>query len=240
MFLMRDRDILNASGILHHYLYFGYCEGYRQPDRWGADREIAVASGACLMIKARVLDSLGYLFNKDFFMYHEDTDLCIRARLAGYRVMLSANAVVWHDYKFGSGKMKFFHMEKNRLFLMLQNYQCLTLVLLVPAILFTEAQVLLHSLMSGWLGYKLKSYLWLLSNMGEILKKRRMVQKNRKVSDLQIMGQYVTDISFEALDNLGLKYITNPALRAYFRLVKGLLRIFGGRDACRIGGANAG
>ena len=227
IFLMNERELINASGIHHHYLYFGYCEGYRQPDVWGQDREIAVASGACLMVKARVLKSLDYLFNEDFFMYHEDTDLCLRARLAGYRVMLSSGAVVWHDYRFGSGKKKFFHMEKNRLFLMFQNYRLMTLVLLVPAIMFTEAQVLLHSLMGGWFAYKLKSYLWLLVNIRSVFEKRASVQKNRKTNDLDLMRLFVTDISFESVDNPGLRYVTNPALRAYYRFVTWMLGFAG-------------
>ncbi|HLB24769.1 MAG TPA: glycosyltransferase family 2 protein, partial [Nitrospirota bacterium] len=85
IFLLREKGILNTDGICHHYLYFGYCGGYGLPDRDEGDREIAVASGACLMIRRDVLERVGYLFLDEFFMYHEDTDLCIRARLLGYK-----------------------------------------------------------------------------------------------------------------------------------------------------------
>ncbi|MGA2191993.1 MAG: glycosyltransferase family 2 protein [Nitrospirota bacterium] len=228
VFLMRAKDLLNADGILNHFLYFGYCSGYGLPA--GAveeDKEITVASGSCLMLKGNLLERLGNLFTEEFFIYHEDTDLCLRARLIGQRCILSGKAVVWHDYRFSSSKGKFFHMEKNRLFLLLQNYRATTLLLLLPAIIFTEAQVSLYSLLGGWFGYKLKSYLWLVLNIGLILKKRRSVQATRTVGDLAMLRLFVPDINFEDVQNVGLRYVTNPVLRVYYRVLLRLLGRFG-------------
>jgi GT2 family glycosyltransferase len=52
----------------------------------GLDRhEVAWLTGCCLAVRRLVFESIGG-FDPDFFLYCEDTDLCYRARQAGYRL----------------------------------------------------------------------------------------------------------------------------------------------------------
>jgi GT2 family glycosyltransferase len=52
----------------------------------GFDRgEIAWLNGCCLMLRRSVLEALGG-FDPDYFLYAEETDLCLRARRAGVRI----------------------------------------------------------------------------------------------------------------------------------------------------------
>ncbi|HEY3346798.1 MAG TPA: glycosyltransferase family 2 protein [Nitrospirota bacterium] len=235
MFLTREPELLNAAGICHHYLYFGYCDKYHHPDSDAVDREIAVASGACMMIRRTVIEELGYLFDDEFFMYHEDSDFCIRALLRGYKCVLSAKALAWHDYRFGSSAYKYYHMEKNRLYLMLQNYRAFTLALLLPAIVFTEMQVLFFSVIKGWVGAKIKSYFWLAANLGKVMDSRSRVQKNRVVGDLELLKQFVPDITFPELANPLVRYITDPILTAYLAPVKWAVRLVYGKGVKNAG-----
>jgi len=235
LFLMGERELLNTAGNRLHYLYFGYCEGFKQRDTYPHDREIGYASGACMMMSRELMSRLGYLFPDEFFMYHEDTDLCMRARLMGFGSVLSAKAVAWHDYRFGSSGGKFYHMEKNRLYLLIQNYRAGTLALLLPAVVFTELQVMLYAAMNGWFGWKLRSYGWFFKNMGKVMERRRAVQASRTVSDLGAMGGMVTDISFREVDNPGLRYITNPVLKYYFKFVTAVLALAGEARAAKAG-----
>ncbi len=46
--------------------------------------EVDVLSGACMLIRKKVLDSIGYL-DEQFFMYGEDIDLSYRIKQSGYR-----------------------------------------------------------------------------------------------------------------------------------------------------------
>jgi GT2 family glycosyltransferase len=48
-------------------------------------KEIAWLSGCCLAIRRTVFDALAG-FDADYFLYYEDTDLCWRARRAGWRI----------------------------------------------------------------------------------------------------------------------------------------------------------
>lgn len=59
-------------------------------------KDVDYCSGACLYIKREVLDKVGYLDPIFSPAYWEDTDLCFRARKAGYRVVYEPAAEVIH------------------------------------------------------------------------------------------------------------------------------------------------
>lgn len=52
-------------------------------------------AGASVMMRQDVLDEIG-LFDETFFLYFEETDLCLRAAKAGHSVMFLAGSVVTH------------------------------------------------------------------------------------------------------------------------------------------------
>jgi GT2 family glycosyltransferase len=58
-------------------------------------RDVAAVTGACLAIKASLFRDLGGFAGK-FPINYNDTDLCLRVREAGYRVVYDAGAVLRH------------------------------------------------------------------------------------------------------------------------------------------------
>ena len=71
--------------------------GSEQPDLGQFDRREVVfgASGAALAIRLAAVPDLaieGEVFDEDFFMYHEDTDLSWRANLLGWKVLYVPDA----------------------------------------------------------------------------------------------------------------------------------------------------
>ena len=58
-------------------------------------RQVDVVTGCFCLIRRSLWDALGG-FDEDFFMYGEDTDLCIRARKAGSTCMICPDAKVMH------------------------------------------------------------------------------------------------------------------------------------------------
>jgi GT2 family glycosyltransferase len=54
-----------------------------------------VVSGACLMVRRKMLDEIG-LLDENIFMFSEEIDLCRRAHEAGYRVVQVPSARVVH------------------------------------------------------------------------------------------------------------------------------------------------
>ena len=58
-------------------------------------KSVDAVSGACLMIKRCVFESVG-TFSADYFMYSEDIDLCFKAKQAGWKTYYVPTAVVVH------------------------------------------------------------------------------------------------------------------------------------------------
>lgn len=63
--------------------------------RGGATREVDWATAAALLVRREALDEVG-LFDEEFFMYSEETDLCLRLRRAGWRIEYFPGATVVH------------------------------------------------------------------------------------------------------------------------------------------------
>jgi GT2 family glycosyltransferase len=75
--------------------------GIETPDdgRFDAPQDVFGVSGAAMALRTGALDTLalcGEVFDEDFFMYHEDTDLCWRAHRLGWRVRYEPAALAVH------------------------------------------------------------------------------------------------------------------------------------------------
>lgn len=74
--------ITRLSKLFPHSKTFGYY--YMQHLPIDEPAEIEIVSGAFMMVKREVVESVG-IFDEDYFMYCEDTDLSYRMLKAGYR-----------------------------------------------------------------------------------------------------------------------------------------------------------
>ena len=75
-----------------------------QHDRadWPVIIERDFVPGCAMLLPRSALESVG-LFDERFFMYYEDSDLCLRIRRAGFRVLLVPGARMWHKVAISSG-----------------------------------------------------------------------------------------------------------------------------------------
>ena len=60
-----------------------------------ADERLDYLTGAALLLRAGALRKIG-LFDPQFFLYWEDADLCLRLRMAGWRLTVAPESVVRH------------------------------------------------------------------------------------------------------------------------------------------------
>ena len=63
----------------------------------GEPSEALIPSGCAALYRRSMLDQIG-LFDGDYFLYCEDTDLGLQGRLAGWNCLYVPGAVVEHDY----------------------------------------------------------------------------------------------------------------------------------------------
>lgn len=215
--------VVNTAGNEMHYLGFAWCGGYRQPDRGQfAGGDIPYGSGASLLVKREVLEQVG-LFDEDLFLYHEDLDLCLRVRLAGYRIVLAPASHIYHDYDFSRNRSKFYYLERNRMVVLLKSYSLRSLAVLSPALLGAEIAMLGYSLAGGWFLDKLRGYGYLMRNMGGIAEKRRRVQSLRRESDRRMLSYCSARMSFPDLKSNALTRVANPVSQAYWKLARRLI-----------------
>jgi GT2 family glycosyltransferase len=198
--LLHKTRRINTFGNDLHYLGFSYCGNYNQPDKQIKTHEITIASGAAVIFRATALETVG-LLDDDFFMYQEDADLSWRLWEAGYTVLVSESSTIFHKYNFSRNKNKFFYFERNRLLLLIKNYDVRTLVILSPAILITELLMIVYSMIGGWLPLKLKSYGSIFKLWPETIKKRREIMATKTVRDSILKREWVTDLVFEEVSN---------------------------------------
>lgn len=78
--------------------YFYPGEGMVALERGLRRRDIAWISGCCMIIRRNVFEALNG-FDPDYFLYQEETDLCLRVRRAGYQIGYSDEAVVRHLHR---------------------------------------------------------------------------------------------------------------------------------------------
>lgn len=76
--------------------------GQRDRADWPVVIERDFVPGCAMLLPRSALESVG-LFDERFFMYYEDSDLCLRLRRAGFRVLLVPGARMWHKVAISSG-----------------------------------------------------------------------------------------------------------------------------------------
>ena len=116
----------HAGGILHDNARSEH-RGRGETDRGQFDHECDVdyVCGAAIALRRDVIERVGFLSPAYFPAYYEETELCVRARRAGYVVRYAPKAVVeHHELTASGGKSQAFlrHYHSNRIRFVLRNY----------------------------------------------------------------------------------------------------------------------
>jgi hypothetical protein len=207
-----DRSRINACGNRVHVSGIGYCRGLDEPaGKYDEPAWVASVSGCSFMIQRSLIDRIGG-FDEDFFMYVEDTDLSLRAQLAGARIRYVPGSIVYHKYALRPTARKLYLLERNRSQVLLKNFRWLTLAALSPSILATWLLMWLYALIHGpaYLAAQFRAQLWLVRNWRPLMDKRATVQSLRRVNDSQLVELLDDRMPIEQL-------VANPTLVRLFR-----------------------
>ncbi len=221
----KEENEIQSLGNQLHYLGYGWSGGNwldKKSPRVGQEvGKMVYASGAAVLYKASLLKKIG-LFDENYFSYHEDSDICLRAKLQGYQVVLAPKSIVYHDYNFSpdKNKLRYFWNEKNRLYLIFKFYALRTLILLLPIIFMMDVGQFIFAAKKGYLWQWLKSRFWFIPNFYKLLKARRQVQSARKMGDKELTKNFACEIKYQPVQNFLLDKIGNPAMKAYWKIVR--------------------
>jgi hypothetical protein len=104
-FSIQTSCVRSFPSILNRILDSDYLRAkFRKSSLWGnrvlfeARRDsvpVEAISGACLMIRRSVFETVGH-FSSEYFMYAEDTDLCYRVQMSGWKNYYAGGATVIH------------------------------------------------------------------------------------------------------------------------------------------------
>lgn len=108
------------NGMTRHF-------GYEEEDRGQHDeaRDVDYVSGCAMAVRREVFEQVGLLDDRYFPIYYEETEFCVRARSAGWRVVYEPRAVLTHlesqtQERFSPRFIE--RMTKNRVRFVMKNF----------------------------------------------------------------------------------------------------------------------
>ncbi|MEI6836080.1 MAG: glycosyltransferase family 2 protein [Candidatus Falkowbacteria bacterium] len=216
--------LVNTTGNLIHFLFFGFTSSYRLKQsalKVENYSEIFYASGCSFIIRPEIFQEIGG-YNEDYYMYHDDLDLSLKVRLAGYKVILAAKSLVWHKYEFERSVRMLYFMERNRLLSFFSFYPYWQIIVLSPFIVAMNLGMTLLAIKGSWLTTKLKVDAYFLKPAAWrlISKNRRQLKAITRVPLKSISRTFVGRIEFQEIDNPLLKYFVNPVFNFFWQLIK--------------------
>ena len=193
-------DALDSAGMLVCGDGSSKQRGHARPPKFfPVEEEVLFPSGSAALYRRAMLEQIG-LFDEDFFLYCEDTDLGLRARWAGWRCLYVPDAVVEHHYSHSAGrasKLKAYYVERNRLFVLAKNLPARVLVtapFVSLARYFWHLRFLLRGRgaaarfrlegASAWRMpfYVLRAHAALLRHLPALLRKRRAISQSARLT----------------------------------------------------------
>lgn len=108
-----------AGGDIDWNNVYGVNHGVDEVDtgQFNEPRETTFASGACLFLRSSVVRAVG-MFDERYFLYLEDTDLCMRIRRAGFSIYFVPDGFLWHKVSQSSSigsNLNDYFITRNRL-----------------------------------------------------------------------------------------------------------------------------
>ncbi len=190
--LMRqDKKHIDSTGDFYTIWGIPMPRGRNHKDTGQYDQVESVfgASGGASLYRTSMLKQIG-LFDERFFAYIEDVDISFRARLAGWGVVYTPKAVVYHHVSATTSKMVSsfarYHWIKNYLMAYTKNMPTKLYWKYFPLFAFQYLRYGLSSLVRGGFWAYVRSSARFLALLPGVLKDRQKIQKSRKVSVSEI------------------------------------------------------
>lgn len=145
---------INSMG----FAFFDHIE----PSKLKIVQETDFVSGCCMFMRTQDFKNLKF-FNPTYFMYYEDVEFSIRARLNGFRLFVINKFAVTHlktdlDYKLN--KFKYYFVERNRIKTLIQyNYNKKKIIF---KLFLFEPIMIFHAIINGFLSTRVSIYSYFL------------------------------------------------------------------------------
>ena len=214
LLLTDEPDRLDSAKT--YLLPFGYVQykGWRDiddPAKQAAETVFAI-KGACALVRIDLIREHGF-FVAEYFAYFEETELCWRLWLLGYKSIYLQGASALH----GLGKTNLqlpstffdYHAFKNRLATSISHFENITLLRALPAHIALFCAAIAYYIINGrWKNAHavMKAFGWNITALPGTLRRRRSLQKSRVISDSSLMATVGAPLDFTGFIKHALHY----------------------------------
>jgi GT2 family glycosyltransferase len=104
-----------AGGVISFWTGTMRHIGIREADagQYDAPGPTEYATGCCILTSRELVERIGTL-DESYYMYSEDADWSMRARLAGYRIVYEPRSKIWHKLSVSAGGHLSWYKMKNK------------------------------------------------------------------------------------------------------------------------------
>ena len=193
-----NHEMILSTGQMINLFGFGFSrdKGSFLKNKKYEMEKIGYASGTCMFLPLTIMKKLNY-FDNFLFAYHDDLDLCWRALMKNISSYYVPNSIVFHPregYSFKWSGLKFFLMERNRMYCILTHYSRKTLLKLFPSLIIIDIGVLFFYMKKGMTIQKIKASFDIMKNFKIIHEKHNELQNDREISDKEIIKNFKDEI----------------------------------------------
>ena len=203
-------DKIDCVGIqpLKSRKFVNLGEGQAQDSNYQEQKEIFGATGALLFLRRNDLENVRIIdeyFDEDFYVYKEDIDLAWRLQLFGYRCLYLPSALAFHHRQAqaltseklkeviisrrSKAKIVNYYSYRNHLFLLLKNEFLSQILWYIPQIFWFELKKFVYLLFFET--STLRAYMDLIKLLPKMLRKRKLILKNKKKHLLSIKKWFI-------------------------------------------------
>lgn len=193
--LYDQRNVLHSAGDGYRYDGVPFNRGVWEVDHGQYDRSVDVfgpCAGAAAYRRS-ALDALamdGRVLDEDLFMYCEDVDLNIRARLAGYRTIFVPTAIVYHKLSAtGGGPLASYYCGRNFILVWSKNMPAAAIHKYFFAFIRQQLRITLDALRhirGAAARARLRGQLAALRDLPQFIAKRSAVQQRQRRDSRQL------------------------------------------------------
>jgi len=206
-----DRSIIESTGNLMSRSFYNGKLKIKGADNLSKLKflgNLEVPFEGILLLRSDEIKSLKYIFDPDFFLYGEDVDLGLRIWLSGKKVVYVPKAVVYHmesvttKKSFSSARITYFR-ERNLLATFFKILEWKNIICLSPYVVGMRFVGMIKDLLT--LNFynifaRLKAIFCVLIDFRKTLEKRKLIQKNRKIRDKELLKLFTESFIFKIKD----------------------------------------
>ncbi len=196
------RDVIDGAGDFTSWYAVSAPRGRGELDRGQYDvpEPVFSACGGAALYRRSALDAVGP-FDEDFFAYAEDVDWGFRAQLAGWTCRYVPEAVAFHMGGATSGRvpnLSRYLFFRNTLSMVAKNWPASALVRNAPRLALFLGKSFSSSIRGRWFRAMLRGAVDAFAGLPHTLRKRRAVQRSRRVGMGYLNGIVRADYPLES------------------------------------------